>query len=105
MLGVLSLIFWALILVVTIKYVAFLMRADNKGEGGTLSLMALAQGALGRRSSLVLFLGLCGAAMFYADGALTPAVSVLSAVWYMSPPGCRSSVQGFSGSNPASVGT
>jgi len=79
-LGVLSLIFWALILVVTIKYVAFLMRADNKGEGGTLSLMALAQGALGRRSSLVLFLGLCGAAMFYADGALTPAVSVLSAV-------------------------
>ncbi|MBG7616195.1 potassium transporter Kup [Brevundimonas sp. BAL450] len=79
-LGVLSLIFWALILVVTVKYVIFLMRADNKGEGGTLSLMSLAQRALGRRSTLIFFLGLCGAALFYADGVLTPAVSVLSAV-------------------------
>ncbi|WP_312162765.1 potassium transporter Kup [Phenylobacterium sp.] len=79
-LGVLSLIFWALILVVTVKYVVFLMRADNKGEGGTLALMALAQHAIGRRSALVFFLGLCGAALFYADGVLTPAVSVLSAV-------------------------
>ena len=79
-LGVLSLIFWALILVVTVKYVVFLMRVDNKGEGGTLSLMALAQRAIGRRLQLVFFLGLCGAALFYADGVLTPAVSVLSAV-------------------------
>ncbi|MEH6664802.1 MAG: potassium transporter Kup [Brevundimonas sp.] len=79
-LGVLSLIFWALILVVTIKYVVFLMRVDNKGEGGTLALMALAQRAIGRRLQLVFFLGLCGAALFYADGVLTPAISVLSAV-------------------------
>jgi KUP system potassium uptake protein len=79
-LGVLSLIFWALILVVTVKYVIFLMRADNKGEGGTLSLMSLAQRSFGRRSTLIFFLGLCGAALFYADGVLTPAVSVLSAV-------------------------
>ena len=79
-LGTVSLVFWALILVVTVKYVFFLMRADNKGEGGTLALMALAQRAIGKRSTLVFFLGVCGAAMFYADGVLTPAVSVLSAV-------------------------
>ena len=79
-LGTVSLVFWALILVVTVKYVVFLMRADNKGEGGTLALMALAQHAIGKRSSLVFFLGVCGAAMFYGDGVLTPAVSVLSAV-------------------------
>ncbi len=79
-LGTVSLVFWALILVVTVKYVFFLMRADNKGEGGTLALMALAQRAIGKRSALVFFLGVCGAAMFYADGVLTPAVSVLSAV-------------------------
>ena len=79
-LGTVSLVFWALILVVTVKYVFFLMRADNKGEGGTLALMALAQHAIGKRSSLVFFLGVCGAAMFYGDGVLTPAVSVLSAV-------------------------
>ena len=79
-LGTVSLVFWALILVVTIKYVVFLMRADNKGEGGSLALMALAQHAIGKRSALVFFLGICGAAMFYGDGVLTPAVSVLSAV-------------------------
>jgi len=79
-LGTVSLVFWALILVVTVKYVFFLMRADNKGEGGTLALMALAQRAIGKRSTMVFFLGVCGAAMFYADGVLTPAVSVLSAV-------------------------
>mgnify|MGYP002778321873 CR=1 FL=1 len=78
-LGVVSLAFWALILVVTVKYVIFLLQADNKGEGGTLALMALAQHALGRRSSLVFFLGVCGAALFYGDGIITPAVSVLSA--------------------------
>ena len=79
-LGVVSLIFWALIIIVTIKYVIFVMRADNKGEGGTLALMALAQRALGRRSTMVFMLGVCGAALFYGDGLITPAVSVLSAV-------------------------
>jgi len=79
-LGVVSLVFWALILIVTIKYVIFLMRADNKGEGGTLVLMSLAQHALGRRSSVLFFLGIIGASLFYGDGIITPAVSVLSAV-------------------------
>ncbi len=79
-LGTVSLVFWALILVVTVKYVFFLMRFDNKGEGGTLSLMALTQQAIGRRSTVVFFLGVIGAALFYGDGVLTPAVSVLSAV-------------------------
>ena len=79
-LGVVSLVIWALILIVTIKYVLFLMRADNKGEGGTLALMALAQRIVPRRSGLVLFLGMLGAALFYGDGIITPAVSVLSAV-------------------------
>ncbi len=79
-LGVVSLVFWALLLVVTLKYVVFLMKVDNKGEGGTLALMALAQHAIGRRSALIFILGVCGAALFYGDGVLTPAVSVLSAV-------------------------
>jgi KUP system potassium uptake protein len=79
-LGVVSLVFWALLLVVTLKYVVFLMKADNKGEGGTLALMALAQHAIGRRSGLIFILGVCGAALFYGDGVITPAVSVLSAV-------------------------
>lgn len=78
--GVVSLTLWALIVVVTIKYVAFIMRADNRGEGGILSLMALAQSALGRRTPLVLGLGIVGAAMFYGDAIITPAISVLSAV-------------------------
>jgi KUP system potassium uptake protein len=78
-LGVISLIFWALILIVTIKYVAFMMRADNKGEGGTLALMALAQRSLGKRSVFVFLMGMCGAALFYGDGIITPAISVLSA--------------------------
>ena len=78
--GVVSLVTWALILIVTLKYVIFLLQADNKGEGGTLALMALAQRSLGRRSVLVFFLGMMGAALFYADGIITPALSVLSAV-------------------------
>ena len=78
--GVVSLTLWALIIVVTIKYVTFIMRADNRGEGGILSLMALAQSALGRRTPLVLGLGIVGAAMFYGDAIITPAISVLSAV-------------------------
>ncbi|MEO8812469.1 MAG: potassium transporter Kup [Caulobacteraceae bacterium] len=79
-LGVVSLTLWALTIVVTVKYVTFLMRADNKGEGGILSLMALAQGAIGARTRAVLILGVCGAALFYGDAIITPAISVLSAV-------------------------
>ncbi|WP_426029503.1 potassium transporter Kup [Caulobacter sp. DWP3-1-3b2] len=79
-LGVVSLALWALILVVTVKYVLFIMRADNKGEGGVLSLMALAQRAIGRRTTLVFVLGVTGAALFYGDAVITPAISVLSAV-------------------------
>ncbi len=82
-LGVLSLIFWALILVVSIKYVAFIMRANNKGEGGIMALMALTQRATAagsRRRWLLMVLGIFGAALFYGDGMITPAISVLSAV-------------------------
>jgi KUP system potassium uptake protein len=83
-LGVLSLIFWALILVVTIKYVLFVMLADNRGEGGIFSLMALATDrqpatAAGRLTPL-LALGIIGAGLFYGDGMITPAISVLSAM-------------------------
>ncbi len=79
-LGVLSLILWALFTVVTAKYVLLLLRADNNGEGGTLSLMALGQRALGRRSWVLLALGVVGASMFIGDSMITPAISVLSAV-------------------------
>ncbi len=79
-LGVLSLILWALIVVVTMKYVLILLRADNNGEGGTLSLTALATRALGRRTALVFLLGVVGASMFLGDSVITPAISVLSAV-------------------------
>jgi KUP system potassium uptake protein len=79
-LGVLSLIFWSLIVVVTLKYVLILLRADNNGEGGTLALTALAFRALGRRTPLVLALGIVGASMFYGSTLITPALSVLSAV-------------------------
>jgi KUP system potassium uptake protein len=79
-LGVLSLILWALLVVVTAKYVLLLLRADNNGEGGTLSLMALGQRALGRRSWPLLALGVIGASMFIGDSMITPAISVLSAV-------------------------
>ncbi len=79
-LGIISLLIWALFIVVTLKYVLFLMRADNRGEGGTLSLMALAQGAMGRRAAPVFFLGVLGAALFSGDAIITPAISVLSAV-------------------------
>jgi KUP system potassium uptake protein len=79
-LGVLSLILWSLLIVVTTKYVLLLLRADNNGEGGTLSLMALGQGALGRRSIFLVGLGVVGASMFIGDSMITPAISVLSAV-------------------------
>jgi KUP system potassium uptake protein len=78
--GVVSLALWALILVVTVKYVFFLMRADNRGEGGVLSLMALAQGGARGRTSTIFFLGCAGAALFFGDAIITPAISVLSAV-------------------------
>jgi len=78
-LGVVSLVIWAMTLIVTVKYVIFLMRADNKGEGGTLALMALAQRAIGRRALPIFLLGIIGASLFYGDGIITPAISVLSA--------------------------
>jgi len=82
-LGILSVVFWALMLVVTGKYVSFIMRADNRGEGGIMALMALAlrtEKAGSRRRNIIIALGLFGAALFYGDGVITPAVSVLSAV-------------------------
>src|SRR2546423_2774918 len=82
-LGVLSLIFWALILIVTVKYHIVIIRADNKGEGGVLALMALVNGSRVARGlsprRIMIVLGIFGAALLYADGALTPAISVLSA--------------------------
>lgn len=78
--GTVSLLLWALFFTVTAKYVLFLMRADNKGEGGTLSLMALAQSAFGRRVVPVFFLGVAGASLFSGDAMITPAISVLSAL-------------------------
>ncbi|HWV42504.1 potassium transporter Kup [Pseudorhodoplanes sp.] len=79
-LGILSLIVWSLVLVVTLKYIFILLRADNNGEGGTLSLTALAFRALGQRGPIVLVLGVIGAAMFYGSSFITPALSVMSAV-------------------------
>ncbi len=79
-LGVLSLILWALVIVVTCKYVLILLRADNNGEGGTLSLTALASRAIGRRTAPIFILGVIGASMFLGDSVITPAISVLSAV-------------------------
>jgi KUP system potassium uptake protein len=79
-LGVLSLIVWSLIIVVTLKYIFILLRADNNGEGGTLSLTALVFRAIGRRPRSILFLGVTGAAMFYGSSFITPALSVMSAV-------------------------
>ena len=78
--GVISLMLWSLIVVVTVKYATVIMRADNRGEGGILALMALAQHALGGRTRWIFFLGVFGAALFYGDALLTPAVTVLSAV-------------------------
>src|SRR5215831_9223059 len=78
--GVLSLILWALIIIVTLKYVLILLRADNKGEGGTLALMALAQRALGKSAGIVVLCGIISAALFYGDAVITPALSVLSAI-------------------------
>lgn len=82
-LGILSLVFWALVVVVTVKYVTIIMRADNDGEGGIMALMTLAQRTLpqGSRSAYVVgILGIFGASLFFGDGVITPAISVLSAV-------------------------
>lgn len=78
--GLLSLIVWALTMVVAVKYVCFVLRADNKGEGGTLSLMALARESFQGRPIWVLVLGIAGASLFLGDAIITPAISVLSAV-------------------------
>jgi len=82
--GVLSLILWSLVIVISVKYLLFVLRADNKGEGGILALTALvaprAQASFKGRRGLLIFLGLFGAALLYGDGVITPAISVLSAV-------------------------
>ncbi|HUN95643.1 MAG TPA: potassium transporter Kup [Bradyrhizobium sp.] len=78
--GVVSLILWALIVVVTLKYVVILLRADNNGEGGTLALMALAQRAVTRAAPTIVLLGIISGALFYGDAVITPALSVLSAI-------------------------
>src|ERR1700728_879196 len=79
-LGVVSLILWALIIVVTLKYVLILLRADNHGEGGTLALMALAQRAVTKGAGAIVLLGIISGALFYGDAVITPALSVLSAI-------------------------
>ena len=79
-LGVVSLILWALIIVVTLKYVVILLRADNHGEGGTLALMALAQRAVTYGGGAIVLLGIVSGALFYGDAVITPALSVLSAI-------------------------
>ncbi|KFB69457.1 potassium transporter Kup [Candidatus Accumulibacter vicinus] len=82
-LGILSVVFWSLMVVVSLKYVIFILRADNKGEGGIMALMALALHPLQEDSWLrrfIIVIGLFGAALFYGDGVITPAISVLSAV-------------------------
>src|SRR4051812_35666558 len=78
--GIVSLILWALIVIVTIKYVLFILRADNNGEGGTLTLMALAQRPMGHDVVVIVLFGMAGAALFYGDAIITPAISVLSAI-------------------------
>jgi KUP system potassium uptake protein len=83
MFGILSLIVWSLIMVVSVKYVAFIMRADNRGEGGIMALLALASRSSANsenKQRIIMMLGILGACMFYADGMITPAISVLSAI-------------------------
>src|SRR6201987_1318124 len=79
-LGILSLVFWAVVLVVALKYVVFVMRADNQGEGGTMALISLALPAAGRLRTVLLAIGLGGASLFFGDAMITPAISVLSAI-------------------------
>ncbi len=92
-LGVLSLVFWSLNFVVSFKYIALVLRADNRGEGGILALLALVRpGAETKKRSLLIMLGIFGAALLYGDGVITPAISVLSAV-----EGLRVATPAFSG--------
>jgi KUP system potassium uptake protein len=79
-LGVLSLVFWAIVLVVALKYVVFVMRADNQGEGGTMALLSLVLPVGGRLKGVLLVVGLAGASLFFGDAMITPAISVLSAI-------------------------
>jgi KUP system potassium uptake protein len=79
-LGVLSLVFWAVVLIVALKYVVFVMRADNQGEGGTMALLSLALPVAGRLQGALLIVGLAGASLFFGDAMITPAISVLSAI-------------------------
>ncbi|HET8593916.1 MAG TPA: potassium transporter Kup [Intrasporangium sp.] len=87
--GVISLVFWSITVVVSVKYVAFILRADNDGEGGVMALAALARRWVrpgGRRATLVMVLGVIGASLFYGDSVITPAISVLSAIEGLSVP-------------------
>src|SRR5947209_8362511 len=79
-LGVLSLVFWAVVLVVAVKYVVLVMRADNQGEGGTMALLSLAVPAAGPLQGVLLVTGLAGASLFFGDAMITSAISVLSAI-------------------------
>jgi KUP system potassium uptake protein len=98
--GVISLVVWSITMIVSVKYVTFIMRADNQGEGGIMALTALLDGAKLKRSRVkvtLVMLGIIGASLFYGDGAITPAISVLSAVQglqvatpSLSSPCCRS---------------
>ena len=81
--GVISLVFWAITIIVSVKYVSFVMRADDTGEGGIMALTALVQRARTKRTTVIILLvalGVVGASLFYGDGAITPAISVLSAI-------------------------
>ena len=78
--GILSLVFWAVVLVVAVKYVLIVMRADNQGEGGTMALLSLALPVSGRVRTSLLIIGLGGASLFFGDAMITPAISVLSAI-------------------------
>ena len=79
--GAISLIFWALMLIVTLKYVLLILRVDNHGEGGIMALVALIQASVkSRRKTVFVLVGILGASLFYGDGMLTPAISVVSAV-------------------------
>src|SRR3954454_1379166 len=83
--GILSLIVWSLVIVISLKYLVFVMRADNRGEGGILALMSLARtrqsgGGTSARRAMLVALGLFGSALLYGDGMITPAISVLSAI-------------------------
>ena len=83
LIGIVSLIFWSLMVVVTLKYVTLIMRADNRGEGGIMALLALAASSVADKPKLrhmLLMSGVFGAALFYGDGVITPAISVLSAI-------------------------